>query len=263
MKSVIAMEERAGSVLARSKEQHSQNGRIAVSKEVSKIVEFSKVPVRCVRVNGELREATTGRAVLPLVQAAEDVLYSVTTARPEAAQDGRRTRSCRGLTLVKGAAAPEPTPEARPIEVATAVADKARPRPELAFYRKYTEAMLRRYVRMSTEIGRTPSLLGREMFRARVTSYRMTTFEDSVAFCIDTERCLAKLLPGEQSLIKRIALQEYSQGEAAGILGLSLRATVQRYGAALDRLTGIFLAAGMLEPLRKLAEAHEAGSVAE
>ena len=32
--------------------------------------------------------------------------------------------------------------------------------PELAFYRKYTEGMLRRYVRLSMEAGRAPSLAG-------------------------------------------------------------------------------------------------------
>ncbi len=48
--------------------------------------------------------------------------------------------------------------------------------PEMAFYRKYTEAMLQRYVRMSMEAGRVPSLLGQEMFRGRVTSYRIESF---------------------------------------------------------------------------------------
>lgn len=32
--------------------------------------------------------------------------------------------------------------------------------PELAFYRKYTEGLLRRYVKMAMEAGRAPSLLG-------------------------------------------------------------------------------------------------------
>lgn len=54
------------------------------------------------------------------------------------------------------------------------------PRPQVAFYRKYTEAMLRRYVRMSMEAGKVPSLLGKEMFRAKVTSYRVESFEDVV-----------------------------------------------------------------------------------
>src|ERR1044072_4436085 len=43
--------------------------------------------------------------------------------------------------------------------------------PEIAFYRKYTEALLRRYLKLSMEYGRAPSLLGREMFRGNVTHY--------------------------------------------------------------------------------------------
>jgi hypothetical protein len=242
----------------------NEKERFAVVQNVERnSVEAMRKPVRCVRVQGGLREATTGRPVLLRVQASEEVLYNVEPVRPEAEKDGRRTRSCRGLTLVKGAATPATVEDVRPLELATAAAEpQARPRPELAFYRKYTEAMLRRYVKMSTEAGRTPSLLGREMFRARVTSYRMHSFEDVVAFCVDVERCLEKLQPGEKALIKRITMQEYSQAEAAAILGLSLRGVIQRYGAALDRLTAILLAAGLMEPLRKLAQAYEVGSAA-
>lgn len=243
----------------------SQKGRFAVfnsNQQGAREQERTRKPMPCVRRSGGRRWAGAGRMVLPQVQAAEDVLYDATSPRPEPSRDGRRTRSCRGLTVVAHRQT-DPATEDRPLALATGVADQAaRPRPELAFYRKYTEAMLRRYVRMSTEAGRTPSLLGREMFRARVTSYRVKSFEDVVIFCMDVERCLEKLQPGEKALIKRIALQEYSHGEAAGILGMSLRGVIQRYGAALDRLTGILLAAGMMEPLRKLAEAYETGSVA-
>jgi len=55
----------------------------------------------------------------------------------------------------------------------------------MAFYRKYTEAMLRRYVRMSMEAGKVPSLLGQEMFRGRVISYRVESFEDVVNLIVD------------------------------------------------------------------------------
>lgn len=48
----------------------------------------------------------------------------------------------------------------------TASVREVRPRVELAFYRKYTEGMLRRYLRLSMNSGRVPSLLGRELFRA-------------------------------------------------------------------------------------------------
>jgi hypothetical protein len=125
-----------------------------------------------------------------------------------------------------------------------------KPRVELAFYRKYTEAMLRRYLRVSIQAGRVPSLLGRELFRGNVTSYRVHSFEDGVIFCFDVEKRLGRLTTMNQQLIKRIGLQEYTQGEAAGMLGLSLRNCIRQYGSALDELTEMFLEAGMLEPLK-------------
>lgn len=51
-------------------------------------------------------------------------------------------------------------------------------------------AMLRRYLRSSIETRRLPSLLEREFFRAKVTSYTVVTFEDRVIFVQDLERCL-------------------------------------------------------------------------
>lgn len=115
------------------------------------------------------------------------------------------------------------------------------PRPELAFYRKYTEAMLRRYMRLSLRVGRMPALLGHDAFRGKMSTYRVTSFEDSVIFVYDVEKCLKKLDHFSQQLIRRIALQEYTQGEAAGLLGVSLRTIVRRYGEAVDTLTQIFL----------------------
>ena len=62
--------------------------------------------------------------------------------------------------------------------------------PEVAFYRKYTEGLLRRYVRLSMEAGRAPSLLGREMFRGNVTNYSVQDFDDVVIFVHDVETCV-------------------------------------------------------------------------
>lgn len=115
------------------------------------------------------------------------------------------------------------------------------PRPELAFYRKYTEAMLRRYMRLSLRVGRMPALLGHDAFRGKMSTYRVTSFEDSVIFVHDVEKCLNKLDAFSQQLIRRISLQEYTQGEAAGLLRVSLRTIVRRYGEAIDTLTQIFL----------------------
>ncbi len=131
------------------------------------------------------------------------------------------------------------------LAVASGVRERCGPRPEvkpeLAFYRKYTEGMLRRYLRLSMEAGRVPSLMGREMFRGYVTSYRVHGFDDVVIFVHDVGRCLTKLTEQQQALLERIALQEYTQGEAAELLGMSVRTVVRRYADALDRLTHVFL----------------------
>ena len=117
------------------------------------------------------------------------------------------------------------------------------------FYRRYTEAMLRRYVKLSMEAGRVPSLLGRELFRGHVSSYKVESFEDVSNFVIDVTRCLKKLDPGQQHLVRRIALEEYTQEETAAMLGMSLRTVIRRYREAIDRLTRILLERGMMQPL--------------
>ena len=119
--------------------------------------------------------------------------------------------------------------------------------PHMAFYRKYTEAMLRRYVRLQMEAGRVPSLLGQEMFRGKVTSCRIGNFDDVVIFLVDVDRCLQKLDPEQQDLIERIGLQQYTIAETAALLDLPPRSVVRGYGQALDRLTRIFLSVQMLE----------------
>jgi hypothetical protein len=117
----------------------------------------------------------------------------------------------------------------------------------LAFYRKYTEGILRRYVHLSMEAGRVPSLLGQEMFRGRVTSYRVKSFDDVVIFVHDVGTCLAMLEDEEQTLISRIALQGHTQSDAAGLMGIHLKTVIRRYGHAVDQLTEIFIDAKLLD----------------
>ena len=95
-----------------------------------------------------------------------------------------------------------------------------------------------------------PSLLGQEMFRGKVTNYRVGSFEDVVIFVHDVEKCLEKLDEEQQRLISRIALQQYTFGETAELMDLKLRTVMRRYGHAIDRLTRIFLNVQMLEPLK-------------
>jgi hypothetical protein len=118
---------------------------------------------------------------------------------------------------------------------------------ELAFYRKYTEGMLRRYMYRSMEIGRVPSLLGDFSFRGRSSNRKAYTFEDLVIFVYDVERCVMRLNPVERELVGRIALQEYTIGEAAELTGMSERTVVRRYTEALDRLTEVFLRLELLQ----------------
>ncbi len=120
----------------------------------------------------------------------------------------------------------------------------------VGFYRRYTEAILRRYVKMSMEAGRAPSLLGREMFRGKVTSYRVHSFEDVVIFVHDVERCLEKLDEEELAMIQRIAMQEYTFPETAERMGVALATVIRRYFRALDVLTRLLMESRLLESMK-------------
>jgi DNA-directed RNA polymerase specialized sigma24 family protein len=113
--------------------------------------------------------------------------------------------------------------------------------PDLWLYRKRTVGLLRRYMRLSIEVGRMPSLLGREFFRTRVTSYRASTFEDAVIFVHDVERSLEKLSDFDKKVIAKTVLQEYPQEEAARLIGCGQRHLARCYVEALDRVSEIFL----------------------
>jgi DNA-directed RNA polymerase specialized sigma24 family protein len=116
-------------------------------------------------------------------------------------------------------------------------------------YRKRTVGMLRRYMRFSIETGRLPSLVGREFFRAKVTYYTATTFEDRVIFVRDVENCLNRLEYWDQQLIARIILQEHGQEQAARILHCGLRTVERRLPQVLDLLSEDFLRVGLLTGL--------------
>jgi hypothetical protein len=69
--------------------------------------------------------------------------------------------------------------------------------------------LLGRYLRRAIEVGRTPSLLGREFFRTRVTSYGDSTFENSVTFVHDVERSLEELNEFHKKWIGKFVLQQF------------------------------------------------------
>jgi sigma-70-like protein len=123
--------------------------------------------------------------------------------------------------------------------------------PELCIYRDRTIALLRRFLRLSMDTGRLPSLLGRQFFRAKVSSYRMVTFEDAVIFVHDIEKCLEQLDDFSRAVIARVVLQEYTQEETAQMLHRNRRTIGRKLHEALDHLSEIFIRTGLLCPMRR------------
>ncbi|HWW96782.1 MAG TPA: hypothetical protein VNY74_03760 [Edaphobacter sp.] len=163
------------------------------------------------------------------------------------------------LPMVWATASPSArTAETLPEEVEQTRTEQTRTAPEMAFYRKYTEGLLRRYVRLSMEAGRAPSLLGREMFRGNVTNYSVQGFDDVVIFVHDVESCVKLLDEGQQHLIRRITLQEFTLEETASLLDLPLRTVIRRYWRAVDALTEVFLERKLLQPSQA---GREAGTI--
>src|SRR5271169_6010843 len=119
-------------------------------------------------------------------------------------------------------------------------AEESRER-ERRTYRGRTVAMLRRYMRYSIETGRLPSLLGREFFRAKVTSYTVVTFEDRVIFVHDMEKCLERLDEFSRQLLARHVLQEHDQVATARLLHCGERTVRRLTPYALDQLSEILL----------------------
>lgn len=116
-------------------------------------------------------------------------------------------------------------------------------------YRGRTVAMLRRYMRYSIETGRLPSLLGREFFRAKVTSYTVVTFEDRVIFVHDMEKCLERLDEFSRQLIARHILQEHDRWGTAKLLHCNEKTVRRCTPVVLDLLSEILIEVGLMERL--------------
>ena len=123
---------------------------------------------------------------------------------------------------------------------------QAKPPANLAFYRRHTESLLRRYLYASMQVGRAPSLLADSVGRGWASSRRVRTFEDAVIFVLDIEKCIAQLSRLDREILGRIVLQEYTQAETAVLLGMAIRTISYKYPMAVDRLTEKLLAASLL-----------------
>lgn len=137
---------------------------------------------------------------------------------------------------------PKPAPAVKAVKN-----EEARePLVSLAFYRKHTESMLRRYLYASMQVGRAPSILRDPVARGWASSRPVRTFEDAVIFVLDVEKCLSQLTSLDREMLNRIVLQEYTQAEAAVLLGMAVRTIGYKFPLALDRLTERLLEAGLL-----------------
>ena len=99
------------------------------------------------------------------------------------------------------------------------------------------------------DVGRLPSLVGREFFRSKVTKFTTVTFEDRVIFVHDMETCLSRLDDFTREVLGRVVLQEYEQEEAAHLLGCTRMTVHRKLLEGLDRLTDILLAVDLLSPV--------------
>ncbi len=116
----------------------------------------------------------------------------------------------------------------------------------LAFYRKHTESLLRRYLYASMLVGRSPSMLDHPIARGWASSRPVHSFEDAVNFVLDVERCVSQLSALDRLLLSRIVLQEYTVGEASLMLGINVCTAAAKLSLAVDRLTEILIKANLL-----------------
>jgi hypothetical protein len=126
--------------------------------------------------------------------------------------------------------------------------------PDIWLYRQKTTALLRRYMRWSLEAGRVPSLLGRELFRAKISSYTATTFEARVIFLHDIERCLGRLQEFDRQIVARVVLQEYDHEAAAKLLQCTRRTLERRLPELIDELSESLLKTDLLERIPETRE---------
>jgi len=127
--------------------------------------------------------------------------------------------------------------------------EQRQPDNDLWLYRERTAGLLRRYFQLSVEVGRLPSLLGRELFRAKVSVYTARTFEDAVIFVHDVEHCLEDLNQFDRRLLGKVVFQDYSHDEAARLLGCGRKTVGRRVPEILDQVSERLLDQGLLHRL--------------
>jgi len=116
-------------------------------------------------------------------------------------------------------------------------------------YRPYTRALLRRYLRIALDIGRLPSILGGLSFRARVSGYRLRSFEDAVIFVHDVEKVFERVERPAMEIVAGVLLLDYTIPEAALRMGITPQRAERRLASALDTISELLLEVGLLQPI--------------
>lgn len=125
-----------------------------------------------------------------------------------------------------------------------------------SYERTRTMGLLHRFFRESMIVGRMPSILGREIFRARQDGRQPRAFEDAVVFLCDVERCLRQLNQLEQRLIAFCVLEDHSEWEAARAFHTNQAYVSRRLKRALDFLHEMFCRDGLLNRISEPGEDH-------
>ena len=112
-----------------------------------------------------------------------------------------------------------------------------------------TMTLLHGYFRKALLIGRMPSLLGREVFPARMQGRSVGAFEDTVLFVCDVDRCLMGLEPLDQRLVAYCILEDHTEWDAARQFHRSQSDVSRRLHSTLDLLHDTFCRLGLLKPM--------------
>jgi AraC-like DNA-binding protein len=120
-------------------------------------------------------------------------------------------------------------------------------RAEVLFYRAQALGIVRHFFEIASQIGRVPSIMGREFFRAKVSHHAIPSFEEQAVFVHDVEAALARLNERDGELIALVGLFHYSMDDVATMLGRSRSYVAQHFADSVDQLAEIFLKTGLLK----------------
>ena len=147
-------------------------------------------------------------------------------------------------------AAAERLPVVRGGRAGDGLAEYDQARADALFFRGQTLAIVRHFYEIASQIGRLPSILGREFFRAKVSHRGIPSFEEQAVFVHDVEQALARLHEEDAEVIALVGLFQYSLDDVAEMLGRSRSGVARRFADSIDRLAELFLAAGLLHENR-------------